>query len=462
MLTRINRRLDKQAGAADGATACLPEKRRKWVWPAVLIFLFLVFYLFNRLAPLMSDDYNYAFNFSNGKRVSSVADLFSSLVRHYEVSNGRYATHFIAQLMLWAGKPLFNVLNSMMAVLLLVGLCRLTSDRQHDVLLLCLWSGLLIVLLPTLGQVMFWLTGACNYLWGTTLIIWSMVPFRRMLTETGRRMRWRRLVYMLPGFFVMGTVSENGSPAAILFMVLCCAYQLVKRRRVPVWMWFAVALSAVGFLTMLLSPASLARNARSLSGAPSFFAKYTPSFINCVTLFLQHELLPASVFLCLFAYAMRVKISRDRLALSIMLFVCGVASHFAMTATGYYPLRAMTVSLLMILAAGALLLSALRGSALDPLFLGSALALCLFAGMLCMQAAPQTYDRFRQAQARERQMIEAQASGDLDVVTFNISSKTKFDVFYDMIDLTYDPDYFSNAVFARYYGLRSVVINDLQ
>ncbi len=120
MLTKINRRFnhaDNQAAAADGATACLPDKRRKWVWRAALIFLFLLSYLFNCLAPLMSDAYNYAFNFSNGKRVSSVADLFSSLVRHYEVSNGRYVTHFFAQLMLWAGKPLFNVLNSIMDVL---------------------------------------------------------------------------------------------------------------------------------------------------------------------------------------------------------------------------------------------------------------------------------------------------------------------------------------------------------
>lgn len=451
-----------QAEVTSSVNGCLTGKQRKFMWYAVLLLLFLLFYLFNCLAPLMSDDYNYAFSFSNGKRIASVADLFSSLVRHYQVSNGRFATHFFAQLMLWIGKPVFNVVNSIMALLLLLGLCRLTSDRKHDVLLVSLWGGSLIVLLPTLGQVMFWLTGACNYLWGTTLIIWTIVPFRHMVLRHNREPHWWQLALLLPGYLVMGSVSENGSPAAILFMILCCTYQLIQHRRVRIWMWFAIAFSTVGFLLMLLSPASLARNASSLSGGTSLFTRYMPPFINCVTLFLKYELFPSCIFLFLFAYALYAKKDRNLLALSVMLFICGVASHFAMTATGYYPLRAMTVSLLMILAAAAVLFSSLRSTALYPLLLGGALTLCLLAGMLCLQAAPQTYDRFRLAQSREQNMLEAQTLGNLDAVTYNISSKTKFDVFYDMVDLTYDPEYFSNAVFARYYGLRSVVIDDLQ
>ena len=59
-------------------------------------------------------------------------------------------------------------------------------------------------------------------------------------------------------------------------------------------------------------------------------------------------------------------------------------------------------------------------------------------------------------------MIAARDVGELDVATTNISSRTKFDVFYDMIDLTDDPEYFSNAVFARYYGLHSVVADELR
>ncbi len=140
-----------------------------------------------------------------------------------------------------------------------------------------------------------------------------------------------------------------------------------------------------------------------------------------------------------------------------MLFLCGVASHFAMTATGYYPLRAMTVSLAMIFSASALLVPDVRATALKPLIAAATLAVSLSALLLCLQAAPLTYDRYRSAQSREQQVIAAQAQGETDIVTYNIKSKSKFDVFYDMIDLTNEPDYFANRVFARYYNLDSVV-----
>ncbi|MEG0740760.1 MAG: DUF6056 family protein [Clostridia bacterium] len=444
------------------ARAQLTDKQRNVAWYGLLLLWFAVFYLFNCLAPLMSDDYNYAFSFATRERITSFGELFPSLVTHYLTSNGRMITHFFAQLMLWIGKPVFNIVNALVAVSLLVGLCRLTSERKRDVQLLALFGSSLIIVLPTLAQVLFWLTGACNYLWGSTLIIWTMVPFRRMLLDTPQRLRWWHWIAIVPAYLFMGTVSENGAPAAILFMALCCAYQLLRRRRVDAWMWVAIALSTAGFVVMLLSPASQARNARSLATGASFLGKYLVPFTRCVQFFLQYELVPACVFLCLFAFALSAKASQERLTLAGLLFLCGLASHFAMSATGAYPLRAMTVSLLMLMSASAVLLPTLRRTALRPWLLCATLSLSLMAGMLCLQAAPQTYERFRQAQVREQRMLEAQSAGNLEVLTCNISSRTKFDVFYDMIDLTYDPDYYANAVFARYYGLNSVIINELQ
>ncbi|MEA4927598.1 MAG: DUF6056 family protein [Candidatus Limiplasma sp.] len=439
-----------------------PEKRNRVWWYALLLAVFLCFYLFNALAPLMSDDYNYAFSFSTGERITSVGDLFPSIVLHYRGVNGRVAMHFLAQLMLLLGKAVFNVINALVTVLFFVGLCRLTVGRKKDPRLLAVLVGAWVILLPTLGQVMFWLVSACNYFWGITLILWLLVPFRDRVLGEAKPLTWWQIGLMLPAYAVMGTVSENSAPAAMLLMLLCCALQFRFHRKVKVWQGLAILFSLAGFLFMLSSPASQGRNAASLSQTASLLGRYLVPFTNCVTTFLNYELAPSIVFLILFSCALYAKAKPEILWLSAATYFCGVAANFAMSLTGYYPLRVMTGSLALILCACAMLLPLLRLAPLEPLLRGAEWALCLTAALLILQAIPQTYDRYREASAREARMIAARDAGELDVATTNISSRTKFDVFYDMIDLTDDPEYFSNAVFARYYGLHSVVVDELR
>ena len=431
-------------------------------WYSLLCVIAVTFYGFNVLAPLMSDDYNYAFSFMTNQRIRSVFELFPSIVAHYQIINGRVSMHFLAQLMLLLGKPVFNVINTAVSVALLLSLCRLTSGKARDPRQLAVWACALLILLPTLGQVMFWLVGACNYLWGLVIIIGLMIPFRDGVLGEGKPLTWWKIGLLLPAYFIMGTVSENSAPAAILLMVLCCALQIHFHRKVSLWQWAAILLSLAGFAFMLLSPASQGRNASSLSQTASLLGRYLVPFTNCVTTFIQYEAVPSAVFLMLFSYSLHLKADQKILALSVAMFVCGIAANFAMTATGYYPLRAMTGSLTFILSASAILLPKLRLSPIRPLLRGAEWALCLMSVLLVLQAAPLTYDRYREASAREARVIAMRDAGELDVATTNISSKTKFDVFYDMIDLTDDPDYFANAVFARYYGLHSVVINELR
>lgn len=436
--------------------------RAKAWWYALLLAIFLCFYLFNALAPLMSDDYNYAFSFSTGERITSVGDLFPSIVLHYRGVNGRVVMHFLAQLMLLLGKPVFNIINALVTVLFFTGMCRLAVGRKKDPRLLAVLVGAWVILLPTLGQVMFWLVSACNYFWGITLILWLLVPFRDRVLGEAKPLAWWQIGLMLPAYLVMGTVSENSAPAAMLLMLMCCGLQIRFHRKVAVWQGLAIALSCVGFLFMLSSPASQGRNAASLSQTASLLGRYLAPFTNCVTTFLNYELAPSAAFLILFSCALYAKAKPEILWLSAALYLCGVAANFAMTLTGYYPPRVMTGSLALILCASAMLLPLLRAEALEPLLRGAEWALCLTAALLILQAIPQTYDRYREADAREARMIAARDAGELDVATTNISSRTKFDVFYDMIDLTDNPDYFSNAVFARYYGLHSVVVDELR
>ena len=54
------------------------------------IILFFTALLFNHWTPYAADDYSYMFNLSDGSRMTSIGQIFSSLAVHYtKYGNGR-------------------------------------------------------------------------------------------------------------------------------------------------------------------------------------------------------------------------------------------------------------------------------------------------------------------------------------------------------------------------------------
>ena len=59
------------------------------------IILFFTALLFNHWTPYAADDYSYMFNLSDGSRMTSIGQIFSSLAVHYtKYGNGRLVSHF--------------------------------------------------------------------------------------------------------------------------------------------------------------------------------------------------------------------------------------------------------------------------------------------------------------------------------------------------------------------------------
>ena len=65
------------------------------------IILFFTALLFNHWTPYAADDYSYMFNLSDGSRMTSIGQIFSSLAVHYtKYGNGRLVSHFFVMLFL--------------------------------------------------------------------------------------------------------------------------------------------------------------------------------------------------------------------------------------------------------------------------------------------------------------------------------------------------------------------------
>ena len=101
----------------------------------LLLVLYAFLYYLNSLVPLYyGDDYVYSFivgsdvgdwNFlwplaDDTLRVASWHDIFVSQYHHYFQWGGRIVAHTMVQFLLWQGKWLFNLLNPLMNILLIL------------------------------------------------------------------------------------------------------------------------------------------------------------------------------------------------------------------------------------------------------------------------------------------------------------------------------------------------------
>ncbi len=441
-------------------------------WTALALY-FLFFLLLNALTPLVSDDYRYAFSFATDERITGFWQIFPSLYRHYFVMHGRTAVHFFTQLMMLLGKPVFTVCNAAVATALLLGLHRLAvgRGRKNPAVLLGL-AGMLFLFTPAFGQTMLWLDGACNYLWGVAIIVWVLVPYRDALlepevpfapSEGKKNVRSILLISLFwLGSLFAGAASENNSPAAILVMLLAAAIVWRRTGRLRVWMGISCGLAAAGFLVLYLSPANAIRSSIYATEGVSRMGQYLLNFQTAAQTLLTNGLPLLCVFAALFALAASQQADRSRLLLAALLALAALAANFAMVLSNGYPLRAMMGVQVFLMAGIGVLLAAVLQGAHRGLMLAAVACAVVAASVTALAILPGNYNRYAEARAREAYVTEQRDLGNLEVTTYTLKGYSRYDVFDDMSDISFDVTYWPNVYYAKYYGLDSVVTDTIR
>ncbi|MEG1014563.1 MAG: DUF6056 family protein [Clostridia bacterium] len=434
------------------------EKKRRIIFIAVLVSVFLLMLVLNLLTPLVADDYRYAFSFATEQRIASVGDIFPSLAAHAQVMNGRLVPHFFVQLFTLLPHAVFAVVNALMYTAFLLGLYWLICGKErYDVRFLCILASAVFLLPPAFGQCFLWMSGSINYLWCDTLVMFLLIPFADAMIRQRDRPSRLTQVLLAVGGLLMGNMSENVSAAAALLMGLCILWLLFRKRRVRAWMWVTTGMVMAGWLAMMLSPA----NRSNVSLAGSGMGALLDHFAAAMDMFMKHGLWLSLVFLTLFCFSWHAGMEADRLALSMGLFVCALLCNFAMVASSYYPERAFTGTCILLIAACALLLVEMP-IGVKPM--ADALAICLCFTMLltALGALPSVYNRYRLAQARVQEVCSQRDAGVTAVTTFGISGRTRYDAYDGINEVSTDPTYFPNVYYAKYYGLDSIVIDRME
>ena len=293
---------------------------------AINILFLSFFYYYNTKTGLGIDDYGYMYTFApDGLQLTRITGLFDAILSqyyHYFTMNGRAVPHFLLQLALIGGRPSLSIVNTLFYFLFSFGLYRFwrLKSRKSDPLRMTMCYLIPWFFCPFFGQIFMLGCMAANYMWTMAIIIWFLIPFKRLFR--GRDVFAKSPVLGAAAMLALGIAagwsSENGSAGA-LFLVGCMGlYYLIKRKTISAWCFMGFGGALAGFAAMLLSPGYAART-----------AWYSEPMTVIQRLVLAAQLSVAFshlifVTLCCMAYLIFERYNKDTKKRLLFLMACGL------------------------------------------------------------------------------------------------------------------------------------------
>ena len=147
--------------------------------------------------------------------------------------------------------------------------------KRYDLVLYLLVQMSLWLFTVDFSQTVLWETGACNYLFCTTLVfafLWRVRSSYRAQTGSSRGREALACVGLFLFGIIAGWCSENTSGACIVFVLLYLLQSLRKTHRATAKLIFAAAGSITGFLIMILAPGNRIRAAQTEASDPESYS----------------------------------------------------------------------------------------------------------------------------------------------------------------------------------------------
>lgn len=435
----------------------------------VLAFGIMLF--FNMSTHLAADDFAYNFifldegtdetgTFATGERLSDIGDVVQSMKAHYKQINGRVVVHFVVQVMMLVGKPVFNVINSAMFVALLVLMylhCK-GKAKQHNATLFVMIALAVWCFAPGLGITVFWLDGSVNYLWGSVLRLAVLLPFRYYYDSAQRAKTVPVTLAMAVASFFAGATNENTSAAFIGLCILFILLYRLKGYKLPVWGFVSLVGAVCGYMFMIFAPATFIRM-NDMAGASKL--KYVAVMIcKSVEVFCPY----IAIFIILALVACFANRSKERI--NIMLPACYMMAAFAgdavMLFSPYFPERAwFGIHIAAIVSIG-MLVYQLKTSERFVRQCVSIIAVfwVIWGSYSVARTALDAYIVDSKFDARDAYIAEQKALGNYDITVRLIVPDEKRSPHHGVADLCEDPKNRRNKDMAKYYGLNTIVEGD--
>lgn len=412
----------------------------------VIFFLML---LCNYMTPYLVDDFHYMLSFETSERLTSIWQIIPSMRAHTLTMNGRLVAHTLAQLSLMAPKWAFNIVNSLMYVLQIWLICRIScGTKRNNYITVGVFCALWLYT-QAFGQVNLWVDGSCNYLWSIVFTLSFLLPYADSFVRDRQLSGIKR--WLFPVFaFAAGAYSENTSFAVVAMAFLLLVLEMVvQHKKLDLYKFLCLFVAGCGYLSIYLAPAQWVNKSATLTmegllynmaGAMQVYGNFSVLLGICGVLLLLNLL---------------SNTDRNRIWLALVLLAGSLCANFIMAVAAEYPERSSLSVCVYIVAAIVVLASNLSGQYKVVCVAIAVYGLVATAFPMCA-GVMDIYTNHCQQEANEAHITACIEQGIMDVSIPFISSTTKYSAFYKMRYLTPDPTTWPNWQMADYYGVDTI------
>lgn len=473
-------------------------KTRKRLFLLSVIICFFTILIYEMLTPMLMDDMSY------GKEVQgagSFFELFGQEYNQYMNWTGRSVAHFMLRVLIYIDlhtfgqRILFNIAAALVFTALTI-LIYLNANKNacYDVFTYVLGTLLVWLFGISFGQTVLWETGACNYLFTTTIVMTMITLYRKGYDKTITEEKSKSSILKCAGFFLLGILSgwcnENTSGGLLLLMIVTAIYY----KKVYAWSASAMAGTLTGLLFMVLAPGN-ANRSQYLEEAHDGLLGMAARFLK-VTLVLKDEFMVLLIIITVLFLLLKFQGKRFTDVKDMILFV------FIFFATSYSLILTVTPQVRAFFGAGIFLIVTIvqgyskideydttkteitddkdistqsddKSSVLEydnshrysekaaltkTLKYGTVLALTIYMAFTYIESGANLARIYREEQNRYSYLEEKAASGEEDVEVPMLDEQfyTKYSSAYTC-DVSDDWTNWNNQMIAQYYGFKTVL-----
>lgn len=444
---------------------------RKTIFISAIIFFAVAIYILNSLTPLIADDYAWGYINGTGTRIENLKDILVSMYNFYFNWGGRIGGEFYNQLFTLTGKPIFNIFNTIIYIINTLLIYHICIERKKIKVSLYIGINLLLwFFVQDYGQVMFWISGACNYLWAITPILIIILIFRKysINQEIIKNNLINAFIIFIVGILA-GWSSENGSAGMLVILTLYLVYYYFNNIKVSKYIISGYISSLIGYALLIGAPGNFVRKSveQSAVNTSIIFRFFMITYFWVAYLFVIFIILTIVFFIGKRYFDLKKNNSIYQAAIFI---IASLGAAYCMIASPTSPERTwFSVVVFLIISIGILYdkfdFKAINVEKKTVLMLRRlVLAVIIFAScnfiVMYFDTTISTYEIMVQTNERKQYILSEKAKGNLDISMPIISHKYPLlaghDALHGLSDITTDPNHYANKAVCKYYGLNSI------
>lgn len=450
------------------------NKTKKIIMILILTSVFGFMYILNSKTMLVSDDYPYHFIFSrepniNTKFITNPIEIFGSMKTHWLVWGGRVVVHYLLQFAFMIGKDFFNIINSIMFVLLGFLIYKhINNTKEIKLSYLILIYATIFIFVPQPASTIMWKSGSANYLWSSVLIL-SMTLILKKHYDNNNSIKdtWLNLILLFPFSLIIGCTNENTGCALIIVEILFLIAYKKKHKCIPKWIKGVLIGTIIGYIFLVSSPGNIKRTdimyPQISYGIENIF-DYILKITRLSYKYLKEIIIAVTITsVILYKEKDDVKKALENHFLQIAFLILALISIYSLIISPAYPERCWFFSFVYFIIVIGLNINKLqiKKEIIDKLII--ILMIVLSIGAISEYSSAYYYigETYEEVSKQVADIKRQKQQGKKNIRVHGISQpEGKYNAFVDNGYINSDPDNWINVWIAQYYEVDSIVAID--